>query len=442
MIRVAFALGLLAVMALLRWLPEDLAVFEPARVSIGYGFLLLEAFLLGEIAAAVRLPRLSGYILAGILCGPYVLDFIDAALAGRMKLIDDLALTFIALTAGAELQLSVLRERARSIGWLILVGIFVVLGGTAGCVWLLRDLFPFARGAPPSAILALGVLFGVICVARSPTSAIAIIRDCRARGPFTDTVFGVTVAVDSLVILLFAVAMAVGEAMVFSRQVDLGFILTVIGQLIASLAAGVVIGGGVSFYIKRIEQDLTILLVVLSFLVTYTSRWLSHAMVESFDMSFHLEPLLIATAAGFVVQNYTGGGKRLVEGLHAVSLPIFVVFFSMAGVNLDLGALSGTWVLALLFALLRMILLSGSSYVGSVLAGEGGRFGALSGLTFFTQAGVSLGLTQILAQRYPAMGPPAAAFLVAVITLNQIVGPVTFKFALDRMGESGRAGTG
>ena len=155
-------------------------------------------------------------------------------------------------------------------------------------------------------------------------------------------------------------------------------------------------------------------------------------------MGFHLEPLLIAIAAGFTVQNFTGEGDRLNRALHAISLPIFVVFFAVAGVVLDLGALAAAWAAALAFAGARMGAASAAGYLGGGLAGEGVAFRRLAGFAFYTQAGVSLGLAQEVARRFPDWGGAAAAFLVACITLNELVGPVAFKFALDRIGESGK----
>jgi Kef-type K+ transport system membrane component KefB len=439
--QIVFAVALLIVMGLVDKLPDGVSVFEPARIILNYGFLLLEAYLLGGIFSRIKLPKISGYIVAGILCGPYALGFIDSQRAEQMKLIDDLALTFIALTAGAELKIATLKQRKKTIGCAIAAITLLASTGIASAVWLLRDVFPFSSGLSTGQVLVLGALFGVIAVARSPTSAVAIIDECGAKGPFTDTVFGVTVAMDSLVILLFATVVSFSEALLVpAKGIDLGFVLTILLQLASSLAAGVVIGRGVAVYIGRIQKELTILLVVLSFLVTETSRWVSHTLDAHFGLSFHLEPLLIAIAAGFVVQNFTDAGERMSQSLHAVALPIFVVFFSMTGVSLNIGALAGTWALALAFSALRMGLTTSAGYVGCAVAGEGRRFRSLFGFGFYTQAGVILGLTPEIARRFPEWGVEASSFLVACITLNQIVGPPAFKFALDRMGESGRQG--
>ncbi|GAB4266957.1 MAG: hypothetical protein Kow0092_20100 [Deferrisomatales bacterium] len=440
MLQALFAAALLLVMGAVGRVPESTGLFEPARLSLSYGFLLLEAYLVGGIFRRVGLPRISGYIVTGIVCGPYVLGFIGAEMAVQMKLIDRLALSFIALTAGAELKMSVLRERGRVIGWIIGCLTLLVLLGIATATGALRHLLPFARHAGGAEVVAMGALMGVIAVARSPTSAIAIIKECRAGGRFTDTVFGVTVAMDSLVILLFGLVVAVSEAVVRSTgDLDLVFLGIVGLQLGTSLGIGAAVGHGVAFYIRRIEKDLSVLLVVLAFLITQASQWLSHVMDAQLGVAFHLEPLLIATAAGFTVQNFTGEGRRLLEGLHAIALPIFVVFFSMAGVSLKLGTLAGIWPVALLFVGARMGLISTAGYLGCRMARESERFARLCGFAFYTQAGVSLGLTQELVRRFPEWDVGIGTFLVACITVNEIVGPVSFKFALDRMGESGKA---
>ena len=440
MLTLGFALGLLGIMVWIDRGVDPAAAFAPARLSINYGFLLLESFLLGGLFARIRLPRISGYLVAGIVFGPHVLGLIGGDWVEPMRLIDDLALTFIALTAGAELHLPVLRKRSRTILWVCATGVVITAGGTALAVAAANRWVPVITGGTAAQVLVAGVVIGVVMVARSPTSAIAIINECRARGPFTDTVFGVTVAIDTLVILLFAVVVSVGETVAAGvGGMDVAFLAGVSGQLVASVGIGVVIGLALVSYIRRIDLDLAVVLVVLSFLITELARWISHSTEAWFGMTFHLEPLLMATAAGFVVQNFSDQGERLTRALHAVALPIFVVFFSMAGVALDLPALRRAWAAALGLVVLRTVLLCGSGYWGCRIAGEERQFARLCGMGFLAQAGVSLGLAQQVGRRFPGWGDEVTTLLVAVIAVNQLVGPVALKLALDRMGESGRA---
>lgn len=102
-------LVLIGLLVLLAWLAERaLLPMQSAslgRESVALGFLLLSAFLLGEMAPPLRLPRISGYLLAGVLFGPDALGLVGADSLERLKVIDSLALTFIALSAGGELSL-------------------------------------------------------------------------------------------------------------------------------------------------------------------------------------------------------------------------------------------------------------------------------------------------------------------------------------------------
>jgi len=437
-LRLAFAAGLAGIMALLDRIPLGEGRFEPALLSANYGFLLLEAYLLGEVFARLRLPRISGYIVAGVVSGPHVLGLIDSSWAHRMKAIDDLALTFIALTAGGELRLSTLRARFRGIAGIAAGMMLLVVPGLAGLTFLARPWLPFQLDLAGPGIWVVGALIGVVGIARSPTSAIAIIRDCRAAGPFTDTVFGVTVLMDSLVILLFALVASVGGSVLTGAGMDAAFLAAVAGQLVASVAVGFILGGALALYIRRLRGYLPVVLMMTGLLVSEFSRWLAQWFEAEYGTAVHLEPLLIATAAGFTVQNFTREGEALAEGLRAVALPIFIVFFSTAGVHLNLPVLGSVWHLALVFVAARMALLMVAGWIGSSMAGQGRALRRYSGMAFFTQAGVSLGLASELARRFPGWGPGVAVFLVACITLNELVGPIGFKAALDRAGESGK----
>jgi Kef-type K+ transport system membrane component KefB len=213
----------------------DAVVFADARSTMTFGFLLLGAYLLGDVLSKFRFPKITGYILAGILFGPYVLDFVSVGTVRELKLIDDLALTFIALAAGGELRIRELRERRRSIALTVLFLTVIVF------------LFPFLEGKPVSHVLAVAAILGTFAVARSPSSAIAVISECKARGPFTEMVLGVTVVMDVLVIVVFAAVVSISQALVVpGSQMDFDFIMMVVVELSVSILGGILLGCTVS----------------------------------------------------------------------------------------------------------------------------------------------------------------------------------------------------
>ena len=222
-------------------LPESFTVTGAGSV-LSFGFMILAAYLLAGVLARIKLPRITGYILAGMLFGPSVLGFLSPEVLGELKLVDDLALTFIAFAAGGELRMAMLKRRFRSIVLTLACLVVVVLGGVTTSILLLRSLFPFTIGMPFVQALGVAAICGAIAVARSPSSAIAIISETKARGPFTEMVLGVTVAADVLTIFIFAVILSFSELAISQQAIDLSFLLGMVGEVAASLICGVVLG--------------------------------------------------------------------------------------------------------------------------------------------------------------------------------------------------------
>jgi Kef-type K+ transport system membrane component KefB len=147
--------------------------------------------------------------------------------------------------------------------------------------------------------------------------------------------------------------------------------------------------------------------------------------------------MLICLTAGFWVQNFTeGGGKELMEKIDRSSLPVYVIFFALTGAALDISALRDTWMLALVLVAARGLLIWVGGYLGARASGDPPSFRRMSGLSFITQAGVSLGLAGIVMRRFPDWGPALATTIVAVIAVNQVIGPVGLKVALKAVGEA------
>jgi len=433
-------LGLVIVvlsMACVLFTGSDARVDAVAGSTMTFGFLLLAAYLAGDVLSRFGLPKLTGYILAGIVFGPHALQLVGADTVRELKLIDDLALTFIALAAGGELRLAALHRRRSSIVLTVSFLTVIVFLGIAAFTWAARPLLPFLDGRSAADVMTVAALLGVFAAARSPASAIAIIHECRSRGPFTEMVLGATVVMDVLVIFVFAAVISVGAALVVPGDpVDFQFISTIGAELAGSILAGVLLGWVVSLYIRRVGAELLIFTLAAAFLVTFCSRQFAFLLDRIYSISFHLEPMLICVTAGFWVQNFSGSGRPFMEQIERSSLPIYVIFFSLTGAALDIVALRYTWLIAVLVAATRFALIWVGGYLGATAAGDPPAFRRMAGFSFVTQAGVSLGLAGIVMHRFPDWGAALATTIVAIIALNQIVGPIAFKYALHAVGEA------
>jgi Kef-type K+ transport system membrane component KefB len=437
MARIAALAIVIALMGLALFAFSDAVVFTDARSTMTFGFLLLAAYLIGDVLSRFKLPKITGYILAGILFGPHLLDFVSAGTVRELKLIDDLALTFIAFAAGGELRLAGLRERRRSITLTVFFLTVIVFLGVAAFVLVARPLLPFLDGKPAAHGLAAALLLGTFAVARSPSSAIAIISECKARGPFTEMVLGVTVVMDVLVIMVFAAMVSITQVLITpGAQMDFRFILMMVVQLAGSIFGGVVLGWIIYLYLRHVRAEVLVFILALAFMVTLFSRQFALLLDHLFNVAFHLEPMLICVTAGFWVRNFSRDGGLFMESIDRSSLPIYVIFFSLTGAALNIGALSQTWLIAVLLVIVRSLLIWLGAYLGGSSSGDPSRFRRMSGCAFITQAGVSLGLAGIVMRSFPEWGAALSTTIVAVVALNQIIGPIAFKFALGAVGEA------
>jgi Kef-type K+ transport system membrane component KefB len=196
-----------------------------------------------------------------------------------------------------------------------------------------------------------------------------------------------------------------------------------------------VLGKGFSLYISKVGHDLSLFLLFFAFSVFKASIWFNHLMETHFAVSLHLEPLLICISAGFTVQNFSRFGSIFMEGLGRFELPIFVIFFSLAGASLNLDALHMTWPLAAFLFIIRTMGIFGSTWFAGILNRDPPQHRRIAWMAYITQAGVAIGLAQLAQRRFPELGDYLTTLVLAVITINQVVGPITFKIALKKAGE-------
>ncbi len=397
----------------------------PASATMRLGFLLVAAYLAGQVARHGGLPQITGYLLLGLLVGPYALSILTHDTVERFRLVDEIALSLIALSAGGELRIPSIRERLRSIGTITAVQVVLVFTTVSVLVYFARDLIGFLSGRPARAAEAVALLFGLVAVANSPATTIAVITEEKADGVLTRTVLGLTVVKDVLILILMALLIPLAAAIMDPTK---PFAFAAVEQVIFEIAASLAVGAAFGLAIARTlhHVDTRQVLVVLA------AAFLSVELAERFG----LEYILISMAAGFMVQNFSGQGDELVRALEANSLPIYALFFAVAGAGLDIPALREVWPIALVIIVARLVSVAGSTWIGARLAGDGAivRRHAWSG--FVAMAGVTLGIANLIRDRFPELGGSVAAIIIAIIAVNQFIGPPIFRYALVRSRES------
>jgi Kef-type K+ transport system membrane component KefB len=409
----------------------------PVPSTLTLGFLLLSAYCVATILERIHLPLITGYILAGLFLGPYFLQYYDQSAIANLEFINSLALAFIAFTAGGELRSGSLRKSLKSIGYLLSTATLIVFLGVTVTVFLLSPFIAFLAEETIAIRLAISSLFGVIAVARSPSSTIAIINETKAHGRFTEMVLGVTIATDVIIIICFAVVVSVSQLVVSpGAGFDVYFILFLFFEVVLAFVLGFLLGKAIVFLIDRVGVEFPIVIAAMGFFVIKFSHFLGGYLKTTHDISLNIEPLLICMAAGFTVQNFSDHGKAFLVRLNRLSMPIYVAFFAVTGASINVDVLKQSWLVGLVIVVVRILMLYFGSVVSGKLAKDPPKIYRNTWLAFITQAGVSLGLLAEVVRRFPEFGVSIQSVLVAAITLNQIVGPILFKYALYNVGEA------
>ena len=431
----------LLVVGFLAWLMQlggaGMGTSGDVHVAFMLGFILLAAHLVGLLVERVRLPGITGYLVTGLLFGPHIVGLLTLEVQEGMSVFVEMSFAFIGLAAGTELHLAVLRQRARSVILIIVVSVAVVFVGVTGVMAAMNAWLPGMAGRSVLGVLAVCSLLGIIAAARSPSSVIAIIDETHAKGPFTETVLGVNMAIDLIILPLFFLTLALARVAVTpDASLDVAVFGILTAEIVGSVVVGAVLGAGVAYYIRREGPQLALVLVGLCYAVYRSTSALELTLAADFGIHLTLEPLLICATAGFVVRNASPHGAKLAHAMGSVGLPVYVVFFTMAGAALDLRALAASWVLALVLATTRGGMLLLGTGLATRLAGDSPLFRRHCWKGFVTQAGLSIALAGEIAAAFPDWGPALALLLIAAIAVNQLVGPILFKQALERVGET------
>jgi Kef-type K+ transport system membrane component KefB len=372
----------------------------------------------GSLAAKLRLPKITGFLVVGIVAGPSALALIPWGALDALRLIDRFALALIALLAGGELKVQALRPAARSIVLTTLAVVGVVWLGVTLIFIPVAYLLPFLSGLGFPAVLGLGALLGIWSANSSPDLTVAVIEEAGSKGPLTDVILGVTIVKDVVVIVLFTLVLALVSPLL-GHGGEGGFLLELVREVGGALALGATLGWVFSLYLERAGRQP----VYITFLFAYILVVLAGML--------HVELLLAGVAAGFVIENLSEAGDEMIHGIESVAVVIFAFFFTIAGAGLDLGVMGGFWLPALVLFTVRFLFTWWGAHLGTRWAGASGEIQALTWRGLMSQGGVTLGLLLVLAQEAPRIGDGVVALGMAVVLGNILGGPVLLKSALS-----------
>jgi Kef-type K+ transport system membrane component KefB len=355
-----------------------------------------------------------------------VLHLIDHHSVTRLQPVNTLALALIALAGGAEIQLGTIRKSFKSLAVTMVVqsvAVLVLVGGVF--VLVARTLIPFTSALSTAGLFGVALLWGVIAVSRSPAATLAVLSQTRARGPLTSFSLAFVMSSDVVVVLLLAAATAIARPLIEpTSSLSFAAFRALGHEIIGSVAIGTTLGLVLAAYLKLVGRQLLVVLVALGFGATEVLGYL------------HFEPVLTFLVAGFVVQNLSQQGPKFLHAIEETGAIVYVVFFASAGAHLDLPLLADLWPVAVLLAGSRALVTFGAARLSSRLASDPPVIKKWGWAPLMSQAGLTLGLSAVIARQFPTFGAGFRALAIATVALNELVGPVLFKLSLDRAKET------
>ena len=385
------------------------------------GFVVLTAFTIGELGGQARLPRITGYILSGIILGPHVSDLLSHSVVHDMGVFNTLALGLIALTAGLELSISDIRGFYKALLGTLSAKLPLLLFAVGGTFMFMETAWAFLGLQTFEERAATAVILSILGIGTSPAIVLAVANETGANGRLTKLSLAMSVVKDLVVVVSLAIGIAFAQAILSDES---GFRLQDLGavglELLGSLIVGAIIGGLLVGYIRYVHQEM--LLAILT--VVLLGADLVHAL--------HLELLLVFIAAGFVVRNLSEHAEQLHHPLTRVALPVFVVFFTTAGAVVDLQASFALLPLAGSLVIARIGAFYVASRWGAWIAGEEPVIQNYAWLTYWPQAGITLGLVRLAAYKVPALAAPLEETGFALVAINLLLGPIAVGIAFRR----------
>jgi Kef-type K+ transport system membrane component KefB/nucleotide-binding universal stress UspA family protein len=403
------------------------------EATFGIAILLAAGLLIAKTAQLVRLPSVTGFILAGLLLGPSGVGMITAEMVGhKLDHFTQIALMLIAFGIGEHVELRRLGAVARDVGYIAVVqavAAFVLVGaGTGITAWMIGGVAETAGDA-----VTLGLLLGAVAVATAPAAVLHVVRELDARGPLTSTLMAVVAVDDGLAIMIFGMAMSAAHQVAGTGASAWHALLLCFYEIGASIAIGIITGFLMDFVLHKLHNRGEMLTggLALLLLCGEATRLLG------------LSPLLAGMMAGFTIINRAERDVRLFRALNAFEPPVYVLFFTLAGVHLDLSALKVAGWVGMVYFTARVVGKYGGSWLGGLMSGATPLVRNYLGLALLPQAGVAIGLVFLISSdpRLSSWSTVITPVVLAGVVLSELFGPLFARLTIEKSGEAGTPAT-
>ncbi len=421
------------------------------NIFLYVGLILFVALLSTRIMKKLSLPNVTGYIITGIIVGPFVFgllfnnftydgikDSLIYSFTDSLKWISSVALGFIAFSIGTSFKKDVLLKTGKRI---ILITLFEALGGTlVVLVVLLIGHFIFPQYISIELVLTLAA----IASATAPAATLMVIKQYNAHGSLVNTLLPVVALDDAVALILFSILFQIANT-ISGGAFDLyKTIFKPIIEIILSLSIGAVLGLLISFLNRFFKSRNNRIILCIS--AIFLTLGIYYLFTKPYMGGFELSSLLMCMMMGAMYANMRNDTNPTLDMMDHFTAPIYMLFFVISGASLDLSLFfSGQGlvvvIIALIYLFARMIGKWSGAYLGASFTRSEPKIKKYLGLTLVPQAGVAIGLATTASALFannPQTEQTGSLIIAIVLTstlIYELVGPLLSKFALKKAGE-------
>lgn len=379
--------------------------------------ILLIAIFVSKILSKLKLPNVTGYLIAGLLIGPSMLGIIPKNVVSQFGIISEVALAFIAYNMGSEFNLAELKKMSKGV---LVITIFQSLTAMAFVMLSMMLLFnqPFS----------FSLVLGAISCATAPAATIMVIKQYNAKGQVVDTLLPVVALDDAVCIIAFGISTSIAKALMKNTGgiSIFNMIVSPLIEVALALAFGFFMGILLVILIKRIEGENELLTMIIA--VVFATA--------AICIKFNLSSLLTCMMIGTTVVNILPNFKKAFTIVERFTPPIYVAFFTISGIELDISILKTVGVIGIGYIVFRIIGKVSGAYMGAKISNSPDNVKKYLGFTLIPQAGVAIGLSMIAQNVLPdPFGAQVRTIVLAATVVYELIGPSFTRRALVKAGE-------
>lgn len=401
---------------------------------------MFAGLMMSRVVKPLKLPAVTGYLIAGLLIGPFVLGalgmdglgFTSLKKVEGLKIISEVALGFIAFDIGNEFRLSQLKAIGKK------ATVIAVIQALSATVLVDVSILILHLLMPDKITVPVALTLGAVATATAPAATLMVVNQYKAKGPLVDILLPIVALDDAVGLIVFAVSFGIAKSLSSGAVISIiSVLINPMLEVVGSFALGTILGLIYTFVEKFFHSRSKRLSVAITFVILAVALSKLEMRFPGSELEIGFSPLLVCMMLATIFCNICPSSEELMAKTERWTAPLFILFFVLSGAELDLsvfksGAVVLVGVVYIIFRSTGKIL--GATFSSKLMKCEP-TVQKYLGITLLPQAGVALGMSIQVAAELGQEGAIIRSIILFSVLIYELVGPLLTKIALTKAGE-------